>query len=200
MADGDGPFEITYADGYQAKIYKAESDQGNDLGIMLLDGIYKTSTAALSDLIETITTGEDGKAVSSALPLGKYIIRELSAPNGYIADTEHSWEVNLQYKDQYTPLVWDSIKARNDYVNVELDLSKVFETGHDTKQYLPGGGAVFGIYNADPIHYGNTALQQDSLIDILSVNDSGKAHSLTKNSCRSLLFERAEDEGRVSSQ
>ena len=180
MADGDGPFEITYADGYQAKIYKAESDQGNDLGIMLLDGIYKTSTAALSDLIETITTGEDGKAVSSALPLGKYIIRELSAPNGYIADTEHSWEVNLQYKDQYTPLVWDSIKARNDYVNVELDLSKVFETGHDTKQYLPGGGAVFGIYNAAPIHYGNTALQQDSLIDILSVNDSGKAHSLTK--------------------
>lgn len=177
---GDGPFEITYADGYTAKIYKGESEAGNEIGIMVIDGIYKTSSAALSDLVEVITTGEDGTAVSSELPLGKYILRELSAPDGYVVDTEKAWKVNLQYKDQYTPLVWSGIKAQNDYVKVELDLCKVFETGYRTDDYTAGGGATFGIYNADPITYNNTALPADSLLDVLTVDSNGKALSQTK--------------------
>lgn len=177
---GDGPFEITYPDGYTARVYRDKSASGNDVGVLVMDGEYKTSTAALSDLVDTITTGEDGKAVSKELPLGKYIIRELSAPEGYVADTEKTWEVDLQYKDQYTPLVWKAIKAKNEYVSVELDLSKVFETGVDTDNYIPGEGAVFGIYNADPIAYGVGTLKADTLVDTLKVGSDGKALSASK--------------------
>ena len=178
--EGDGPFEITYPDGYTARVYKDKSSADNDVGVLVMDGVYKTSTAVLSDLVETITTDDDGKAVSKELPLGKYIVRELSSPNGYIADTEKTWEVNLQYKDQYTPLVWQAVKAKNEYVRVEIDLSKVFETGYNTDVYIPGGGAVFGIYNADPICYGNGTLKAETLVDTLKVGDDGKALSRTK--------------------
>lgn len=180
MEEGDGPFEITYSDGYTAKVYKTKSEDGNDMGVLVMDGVYKTSTAALGDLVDTITTGDDGTAVSKELPLGKYIVRELSAPEGYVADTEIAWNVNLQYKDQYTPLVWKLVKSQNEYVKVELDVSKVFETGYETGQYVPGEGAVFGIYNADPVAYGKATLPADRLIDTLTVDSSGKALSQTK--------------------
>lgn len=179
-SEGDGPFEITYPDGYTARVCRDKSAAGNDVGVLVMDGVYKTSTAALGDLVETITTGEDGKAVSKELSLGKYIVRELSAPDGYVADTEKTWEVNLQYKDQYTPLVWKAVKAKNEYVSVEIDLSKVFETGCNTDAYIPGGGAVFGVYNANPIFYGKETLKADTLVDTLKVRDDGKALSKTK--------------------
>ncbi|MGN0659562.1 MAG: VaFE repeat-containing surface-anchored protein [Emergencia sp.] len=180
MNEGDGPFEITYADGYTAKIYKSKSEAGNDIGVLVFDGVYKTSTAALSDLVDTITTGEDGMATTRELPLGTYIIRELSAPENYVADTEKSWTVELKYKDQYTPLVWEKIYSTNEYVKVQLDLSKVFETGYNTDQYVSGGGAVFGIYNAAPIQYGESELAADTLIDTLVVGSDGRALSETK--------------------
>lgn len=175
MKDGDGPFEITYPDGYIGKIYTAESETGNHVGVLVLDGICKTSVAALSDLVDVITTDENGTATSKELPLGKYIVRELSAPEGYVADTERVWEAELKYKDQYTPLVWDNLKARNTSVKVELDLSKVFETGYQTGTYSPGSGAVFGLYNAEQITYGKEKLAADTLMDVLEVNAEGKA-------------------------
>ena len=64
------PFAITYADGYTATIACSQSAAGNGIGVLVLDGIDKTTRYALSDLVELITTGEDGTAVSSALPLG----------------------------------------------------------------------------------------------------------------------------------
>lgn len=169
------PFSIRYADGYKATISCGTSAEGNGIGIMELDGIDRTTRYALSDLVETITTGEDGKAVSSALPLGTYIIRELSAPAGFAADTEASWEVQLKYKDQFTPLVWEKVQSANRYFKVELDLSKVFETGYQTEHFVSGGGAVFGLYNAESISYEDQVLAADTCIDVITVGESGRA-------------------------
>ncbi len=180
IKEGDGPFEITYPDGYNAKVYKDKSAAGNDVGVLVMDGVYKTSTAALGDLVETLTTGEDGKAVSGELPLGKYIIRELSAPNGYVADNEKFYEVELKYKDQFTPLVWESLTSTNKYVEVELDFTKMFETGYQSDTYNKDDGAVFGIYNAASISYDKAALPADTLIDTIKVQPDGKTVTSTK--------------------
>ena len=142
---------------------------------MEIDGIYKTTRYALSDLVEVITSNDDGVAVSSSLPLGKYMVRELAAPDHYTADTEESWEVELKYKDQFTPLVWQQVNSKNNYFQVELDLQKHFETGYNTEQYIPGGGAVFGLFNAEPILYGKKSLPEDTLIDTVTVDGSGHA-------------------------
>ena len=143
--------------------------------MLVLDGIDKTTRYALSDLVELITTGEDGTAVSSALPLGTYIVRELSAPDGQTADTSKSWLAKLNFKDQFTALVWDKVQAVNEAFTVEIDLRKVFEAGFDTSKYVAGGGAVFGLYNADPIGYGKEVLLKDTCIDVVTVGSSGTA-------------------------
>jgi len=79
---------------------------------------------------------------------GKYFVLELVAPAGFLADTEKTYEVNLQYADQQTPLVWKGITAKNQAISVEIDLRKVFETGFGTNEYAKSDGAVFGLYNA----------------------------------------------------
>jgi len=174
------PFAITYADGYTAAIACSQSAAGNGIGVLALDGIDKTTRYALSDLVEIITTGEDGTAVSSALPLGTYIVRELSAPDGFTADPSNSMVAELTCKDQFTPLVWTGLHSINEAFTVEIDLRKVFETGFNTNQYVPGGGAAFGLYNAEPITYGNRVLNPDSCVDVVTVGSSGTALVKTK--------------------
>ncbi len=174
------PFAITYADGYTATIACSQSAAGNGIGVLVLDGIDKTTRYALSDLVEIITTGDDGTAVSSALPLGTYIIRELSAPDGQTADTSKSWLAKLKFKDQFTVLVWDTVQAVNEAFAVEIDLRKVFETGFDTRSYVSGSGAVFGIYNAEPIAYSGKQLKEDTCLDVIAVDGLGRALAKSK--------------------
>ncbi len=174
------PFAITYADGYTATICCSHSDNGNSMGVLVLDGIDKTTRYALSDLAEIITTGEDGTAVSSELPLGKYIVRELSAPAGFTADTAKSWRAELSYRNQFTPLVWTDLHSTNEAFTVEIDLRKVFETGFNTGRYVAGSGAVFGLYNAEPIIYGGNVLDKDTCIDVVTVDSSGRNLKKTK--------------------
>ncbi len=186
------PISITYADGYTATVYRAESAAGNGIGVMVLDGIDKTSWYALSDLVETITTDETGIARSGNLPLGKYIVRELSAPNGFFFDTGTGREVELTYRDQFTPLVWETMRASNEHFRVEIDLSKAFETAYESGSFTPGSGAVFGLYNADDIpysYYAETAegkalrrgvLPKDTLLDAIATGEDGRAISRSK--------------------
>ena len=169
-----GAFEIIYEDGYTARVYKDKSEEGNDVGVMKIEGEYKTSDGALSDLIETVTTDENGKGVSSFLPLGKYVVRELEAPEGYLLPKGKGQIVNLSYRDQYTPLVWEQVASENETFSVEIDIEKVFETGAGTDQYIAGGGAVFGIYNAFPISYGKNELAADTLLDTAVIEEDGK--------------------------
>ena len=57
------------------------------------------------DLVITKTMDSKGKTeMINDLPLGKYMVKEIEAPIGYMLDT-NEYEVNLEYKDQDTPLV-----------------------------------------------------------------------------------------------
>ena len=80
-----------------------------DFEIYADDDIYSldgTGTLFYSkgDLVETITTGIDGKAVSSNLPIGDYLIKEVAAPDDFIKseDIKVSLTVdNVQMIDGY---------------------------------------------------------------------------------------------------
>ena len=137
----ENPMEITFADGYTMTMFADTAESGNGVGVIVLDNIYKTNRASLGQLVNTITTGEDGKAVSKLLPLGKYIIREVSAPNGYVKD-DTGYEVELSYKDRFTPLVWAGANLENRFFTAEIDLEKVFETTFESGQYAESGGAA----------------------------------------------------------
>ena len=184
-ANEDAPVEITFSDGYTMQLYSAETPSGNRAGIMALSGIYKTNRAPKSTLIETITTDANGRADSSLLPLGRYLVREISAPDGYVTDGE-AQEVRLTYENQDTPLVWKILNLTNKRYEVEIDLSKVFETAYQSGSYLPGDGATFGIFAGEDINAKGSltgltkTAKKDSLIGSLAVDPSGKGKARIK--------------------
>ena len=175
----DKPLQLTFADGYVMEVYCGEAASGNGVGIIDLHSIYKTTRYTKGELVDMITTDDKGYAESKLLPLGKYIVKEFKAPNGYVTSGD-SYEATLSYKDQFTPLVWKEFNLRNEAFTVEIDLEKVFETAYESDVYAAAGGAVFGLYNAETLSgIGGSGLAavapKGTLLDVIPVGDDGKA-------------------------
>ena len=103
--------------------------------IITLDG---TVRASAGDVVSEITTDENGYAESDLLYLGKYEIKEITAPYGYVQNTESQF-VGLTYAGQEIAVL-DTVNTSfvNDYQGVEISLSKVMENDE-----------LFGIYGED---------------------------------------------------
>ena len=133
--------------------------------------------------VDTITTSGTGADWSKELPLGKYKLMEIAAPEGY-ALSDEVYEVELKSIDGHTPLVTITIKAHNEYLSAEIHLEKEKETLKpytDANGYIRqaltttyGLGFVFGLYNADDIHYTDGMLPADSLIAVGMTDMHGK--------------------------
>ena len=117
------------------------------------------------ELIETLTTSKTGPVKSRVLPLGKYSLTEISAPDGYVLDaTPHPF--TLAAVDQQTAMVEVKVSAGNTYLPVRVTLRKqkenllLTETAdgmiHQTVETVPGEGFVFGLFNRDVITYGDS--------------------------------------------
>lgn len=92
--------------------------------IITADG---TIRAKADDVVATLKTDENGYAVSDLLYLGKYNLREINAPYGYIK-TDDVQTIELTYAGQNVA-VRDDLKTslNNDYQAVEINLSKFME-------------------------------------------------------------------------
>lgn len=116
------------------------------------------------DLIETLTTSATGAVKSQVLPLGKYYLKEISAPDGYVFDAS-PYPFTLAAVDKQTAIVEAKVSATNTYLPVRVTLRKqkedilISETEegmiHQTVEVVPGEGFVFGLYNSSVITYGN---------------------------------------------
>lgn len=117
------------------------------------------------ELIETLTTSKTGSVKSKVLPLGKYSLTEISAPDGYVLDaTPHPF--TLAAVDQQTAMVEVKVSAGNTYLPVRVTLRKqkenllLTETAdgmiHQIVETVPGEGFVFGLFNRDVITYGDS--------------------------------------------
>lgn len=83
-------------------------------------------------LMETLETGADGTARSDQLYLGKYEIREVKQAEGY-ALSEEAYEVELQYRDQETEIVTETVEISNKPTTVIIA-----KTEKDTGEPVPG--------------------------------------------------------------
>ena len=103
--------------------------------IVTLDG---TTRAYAGDVVSEITTDENGYAETEPLYLGKYEVREIKAPYGYVLNNEPK-DVELTYAGQEFE-VRDTVNTafENEYQGVKISLSKVMENDE-----------LFGIYGND---------------------------------------------------
>ena len=103
--------------------------------IVTLDG---TIRAYAGDVVSEITTDENGYAETEPLYLGKYEVREIKAPYGYVLNNEPK-DVEVTYAGQEFE-VRDTVNTafENEYQSVRISLSKVMESDE-----------LFGIYGND---------------------------------------------------
>ena len=143
--------------------------------IITLDG---TVRANAGDVVAEITTDENGYAETDLLYLGKYEVKEVIAPYGYVLKVEPQL-VELTYAGQEIA-VRDTINTSfvNDYQKLEISLSKVMEQdeafgiGMDSEYK----NVRFGLFAAEEITAADgSSIPEDGLIAEVSLDENMKA-------------------------
>ncbi|RGF89575.1 TonB-dependent receptor [Ruminococcus sp. AM54-1NS] len=139
--------------------------------IVTLDG---TTRAYAGDVVSEITTDENGYAETEPLYLGKYEVREIKAPEGYVLNNEPN-DVELTYAGQEFE-VRDTVNTafENEYQSVRISLSKVME--NDELFEIYGNdyytSVRFGLFAAEDITAADgTVIPANGLISEVSLDE-----------------------------
>lgn len=139
--------EFVYREGSLAgaefEIFAAEDIYTNDYQRDEYGERYKYYSDG--ELVATLVTGEDGSAVLSDLPLGRYRVVETKAPGGYVLNKEEQTAVFV-YVDDKTPIIYESIMVKDERQKASLSILK-----SDMETELPIAGAEFSLYAAEDI-------------------------------------------------
>ena len=124
-------------------------------------------------LVETVTTDEQGMFTSHQLYLGTYVLKEKTAPEGYVQDTTE-YEVTLSYGGQNENIVLSPISLSNERQKVILSFRKELEQHSvypDSDAYKD---VQFGLYVAEDILDVNrtVALKKDSLLEVITLDET----------------------------
>ncbi|MFR2513487.1 MAG: SpaA isopeptide-forming pilin-related protein [Oscillospiraceae bacterium] len=140
--------------------------------IYTLDG---TLRASKGEVVDTVTTGADGTAVSKELYLGKYEVKEITAPFGMVLNEEiHA--VELVYAGQNVAVTETATSFYNERQRVEIDLIKRLMT--DEAYGIGKNGEIFdvtfGLYAEKELTAADgTVIPADGLIEIISLDGNG---------------------------
>lgn len=129
------------------------------------------------DVVDTVTTDEDGFAKSKELYLGKYTVVEIKAPNGMVINNEkHS--VELTYAGQDVAVTETATSFYNERQKVKISLEKILEQneafGIGKNDEIKN--VSFGLYaKEDIVSSSGTVIPADGLIEIITLDSNGKA-------------------------
>ena len=139
--------------------------------IITADG---TIRANAGDVVAELVTDENGYAETDLLYLGKYEVKEITAPDGYVLNAESQF-VELTYAGQEIA-VRDTVGTafENDYQGIEISLSKVME--NDEKFGISAEESYknvrFGLFAAEDITAADgSVIPADGLIAEVSLNE-----------------------------
>lgn len=164
--------EFVYKEGSLAgakfEVYAAEDIFTADM--QLDETGERTKYYSNGDLVATLVTGEDGKAVLSDLPLGKYKVVEVEAPYGHVLNTEEQ-VVTFVYVDDKTPVIQESLTFTNERQKLDLSVIK-----KDAEEDTPVAGAVFGLYADEDIANaeGEVIVEAGTLMEVAASEANGK--------------------------
>ena len=141
------------------------------------------------DLADTLTTGDNGKAITKDLYLGKYKVVEKSAPEGFVNDGTEQ-KVTLKYKGE-TVQASDNVENttfHNDRQNVEFQLTKLEQEIDKIEQEgdgvtihykdVPANDIDFGLYTKEAMSDGKGGtIAADTLVSVKTVK-KGQANTV----------------------
>lgn len=122
-------------------------------------------------LVETVTTDANGQFTSQQLYLVTYVVKEKTAPEGYVQDTTE-YEVTLSYGGQNQSVVLSPVTLSDERQKVAVSIKKEMEEN----SVYPNSDAYmdvqFGLYVAEDILdvNGTVALKKDSLLEVITLN------------------------------
>ena len=146
--------------------------------IITTDG---TVRAEKGEVVDTVTTGEDGTAESTELYLGKYEVREVTAPYGMVLNDEiHA--VELVYAGQEIEVTETNTEFYNERQRVEIDLNKSLEV--DEAYGVGSNGEIkdvtFGLYAAEELTAADgTTIPADGLIEVIFLDENGHGKAIS---------------------
>ena len=127
------------------------------------------------EVVDTVTTGEDGLAKSRELYLGKYEVKEIKAPYGMVLNDEiHTAE--LVYVGQNVSVTETATSFVNERQKVEISLKKTLETNNlfGIGQNGEMKNISFGLFAAEElVSASGTSIPADGLIEIVTLDESG---------------------------
>ena len=158
-------------------IFEESGLGGAEFEVIAAEDIYTadgTLRASIGEVVADIITDANGNAATEPLYLGKYIVREKTAPYGYVLNSEEK-RVELTYAGQEVSIT-DAINNTfyNDYQGVNINLAKFMEhyelfgigTNNEYKS------VVFGLYAAEDITaVDGTVIPEDGFIAQVSLGE-----------------------------
>lgn len=174
VTESDGLYQPVYeVQGLPGAVYEITAAED----VVTLDGTLRYSAG---EVVDTITTDENGLAESKPLYLGKYEIRETAAPFGMVLNTEVR-TVELVYAGQEIEVTETSASFYNDRQKVLVSLDKVMEQNEKFGIGMNGEitAVTFGLYAKEDLTAADgSIIPAGGLLEILSVDENG--HSACK--------------------
>lgn len=158
--------------------------------IVTADG---TKRASAGEVVDVAETDSNGLAVSKALYLGKYEIKEIKAPHGYLL-TDEVREVTLEYGDPSQPIVFDMESIADKAVKGKISIHKA-----DSVTSEPLSGVVYEIRAAEDIVTGDGMEHHKAgdVIATLTTDANGSAESGELHLGKYLVVETSQPDGYV---
>ena len=176
---GEEDKDVIYQPVYKVKglagaVYEITADED----VITPDGTLRYHKG---DVVDTVTTDEDGTAKSKELYLGKYTVVETKAPTGMVINKEkHS--VELTYAGQDVAVTETATSFVNERQKVKISLEKILE--QDETFGIGKNDEIknisFGLYaKEDVVSSSGTAIPADGLIEIITLDENGAATANT---------------------
>ena len=171
---------VTESEGVYQPVYSVQGLAGAVYEITAAEDIYTldgTLRYTAGEVVDTITTDDTGLAESKPLYLGKYEIREITAPYGMVLNGEvHTAE--LTYAGQEIEITETDASFYNERQKAAVTLDKILE---QNEQFGIGANGeitavTFGLFAAEDVTAADgSVIPADGLLEILSVDESGHA-------------------------
>lgn len=133
-----------------------------------------TVHAHAGEIVATLVTTETGMASTDPLYLGKYEVREIETPEGYVLNTTVT-EVALEYANQTVEVQTKSLSFTNDRQKVAITFKKEMELDARYDITDTYRDVVFGLYaDEDILGVNGAVIPAGALIATAGVSENGE--------------------------